>query len=79
MACAKRLNLKIVRKECAGLQGLGQAHCSVNQYDVVELIVGPPHGKHSVKIDTLVVSSLNPIYMPGVCRLLIRSTPVDIH
>ena len=64
-ACAKRLNLKVIRRELAGLQGLGQTNCSVVPYDVVELFVGSPCGSHSIRFDALVVSNLNNIFMPG--------------
>ena len=68
-SCVRRLNLKVVRKELAGLQGLGQTSCTVVPYDVVEVVVGSPQGKHSVRFDALVVSSLNSIYMPGANRM----------
>ena len=68
LSCARRLNLRVVRRENAGLQGLGQSSCSVIPYDVVEVVVGPPHSGRPVRFDALVVSDLNSICMPGASK-----------
>ena len=65
---ARKLGLKVLRKERACLQGFGQRTSTNSLYEVVEVQIGQPFDKNPIVLDAMVVKSLNKIYMAGICQ-----------
>ena len=66
--CARKLGLKVLRKERACLQGFGQRTSQNQLYEVVEVKLGQPFDKNPIVLDAMVVKNLNRIYMAGASQ-----------
>ena len=66
-----KLKLKVIRHEPASLQGFNNNTPKKVMYKVVEIVMGKA-GQKPIKLDALVVKSLNSIHMTGACEVAKR-------